>query len=446
MPIELFISYRRSDAAGHARALHRDLKEHFDAEALFFDRESIESGDLFPQRIADSVSQSLVVLVLVGPDWLLARQGEMRRLDNPTDFVRREVAMALAGGQTVIPVLFDDTPPPQATDLPDELAGLSLRDMLQLRGKTLDYDTQLRELVRLVSRAGVTPAASQRGGRGTGATAVEPGKLVILCNRSQQENDTRDLLHLQLRQVQRRPFAIVVHGPVEEVHHEFVARIEGFSLPAVLKGKALAPGVRFVRFTDLVPVESAERFARSVRLKLADELGADTLDDDRALLKVLEQQKIGALVAVLSWRASEITGDPQLPLRRLFDYLGGFPDLGSKLLLGCIVCIKYDQAAGGGGGWLKRMFAKGGDSAQALRAAIAQSEVSYSADARVAWRLLPELPRVRVADLDRWVEEVERLLGRRLGVTERDLHRIIEGESQPMQDVLPQLEKLVPQA
>ena len=64
----------------------------------------------------------------------------------------------------------------------------------------------------------------------------------------------------------------------------------------------------------------------------------------------------------------------------------------------------------------------------------------------MAWRLLPELPRVKVADLDRWVEEVERLLGRRLGVTERDLHRIIEGESQPMQDVLPRLEKLVPHA
>ena len=445
MPIELFISYRRSDAAGHARALHRDLKEHFDAEALFFDRESIESGDQFPQRIADSMSQSKVVLVLIGPEWLHAREGDMRRLDNPNDFVRKEVALALAGGQAVIPVLFDDTPPPQAADLPDELAGLSSRDMLQLRGKTLDYDTQLRELVRLATRAGATAAAAPRGGRAAGAMAADPGKLVILCDRSEQENGTRELLHKQLKQTQRRPFVIVVHGPVEEEHHEFVARVKGFSLPSVLKGKALSPGVLFVDFNDLVPVESAERFERSLRLKLADELGTDTLDDDAALLKVLDQHKTGALMAVLSWRASEITGDPTLPMQRLFDYMAAFPDLSSKLLLGCIVCIKYDHAAAGGG-WLKRLFGKGGDSTQALRDAITQSGQRFGADPRVAWRLLPELPRVKVADLDRWVEEVERLLGRRLGVTERDLHRIIEGESQPMQDVLPRLEKLVPHA
>jgi len=48
----IFISYRRSDAVGHARALHRDLCRRFEKDLIFFDRQSIESGDVFPEEFA----------------------------------------------------------------------------------------------------------------------------------------------------------------------------------------------------------------------------------------------------------------------------------------------------------------------------------------------------------------------------------------------------------
>ena len=89
---EIFISYRRSDAAGHARALHRDLRRRFRDENIFFDRSSIESGDIFPDRLEKGVSECKVLLALIGPDWMLVKNDAgQRRLEDPNDFVRQEV-------------------------------------------------------------------------------------------------------------------------------------------------------------------------------------------------------------------------------------------------------------------------------------------------------------------------------------------------------------------
>ena len=65
--------------------------------------------------------------------------------------VRQEVTLALAPGKKVIPVLFDYTPVPPAERLPEPLKALANRDALTLRGKTYEYHTQRRELVRLLA-------------------------------------------------------------------------------------------------------------------------------------------------------------------------------------------------------------------------------------------------------------------------------------------------------
>src|SRR5262245_54053520 len=93
---DIFMSYRRTDAAGHARALHRDLRRRFGDECIFFDRDAIESGDVFPERIRDGVQQCKALLALIGPEWLQAKnKNALRRLDDPEDFVRQEISLAL---------------------------------------------------------------------------------------------------------------------------------------------------------------------------------------------------------------------------------------------------------------------------------------------------------------------------------------------------------------
>jgi hypothetical protein len=124
-------------------------------------------------------------------------------------------------------------------------------------------------------------------------------------------------------------------------------------------------------------------------------------------------------------------------------YWSRFPDIPAQTLIGCVVWFKYDARAAGGG-WLKQLFGGKGDKAGVLRAAVEGSAESHGKDPLVVWRVLPELPSVTVDDLSRWVREVGDLIGGGFHVPRERLHAIV-GEAAPMDDVLPHLEKLIPQ-
>lgn len=155
---DIFISYRRIDTAGHARALYRDLCRRFDKRRIFFDRESIEAGAVFPDRLREGIKSCRVLLALVAPGWLESKTARgVRRLDCEHDFVRQEIASALQD-KKVLPVLFDDTPMPEAVQLPAPLRALAGRDALMLRGKNLEYDVQLEALVGILAAVPGMPA------------------------------------------------------------------------------------------------------------------------------------------------------------------------------------------------------------------------------------------------------------------------------------------------
>lgn len=151
----IFISYRRRDAAGHARALHRDLCRRFVTDAIFFDRQSIESGDTFPETLRDAVTECRVLLALIGPEWL--NDDGLSWLNDPNDYVRQEIVQALELSKKIIPVLFDDTQMPAEDALPKPLKALASCDAHILQGKNYVYDTQLEELVRLVAKVPGVP-------------------------------------------------------------------------------------------------------------------------------------------------------------------------------------------------------------------------------------------------------------------------------------------------
>ncbi len=75
--------------------------------------------------------------------------------------------MALEQGKKVIPVLFDDTPVPARDRLPDPLKALASCDALTLRGKTYEYQTQRRELVRLLAKVPGVPEPLPEAGEAT---------------------------------------------------------------------------------------------------------------------------------------------------------------------------------------------------------------------------------------------------------------------------------------
>ena len=66
-----------------------------------------------------------MLIAVIGKGWLISCDQEgQRRLDNPEDFVRIEIATALKRDIRVIPVLVDGASMPRSRDLPDDLKAL----------------------------------------------------------------------------------------------------------------------------------------------------------------------------------------------------------------------------------------------------------------------------------------------------------------------------------
>jgi uncharacterized membrane protein YidH (DUF202 family) len=97
------------------------------------DVDTIEPGADFVARIEDAVGSASALLVVVGRSWVDAKDDDgRRRLDDPEDFVRLEVASALQRDVRVIPVLVGGATMPESDQLPAALAGLARRNALVL--------------------------------------------------------------------------------------------------------------------------------------------------------------------------------------------------------------------------------------------------------------------------------------------------------------------------
>lgn len=144
--MKVFISYRRSDAAAEAGRLKKDIETHFGAEdTVFLDTRSIPPGSTWPTELRDKLNASKVVLVVIGPSWLSATdEYHRRRLDQEIDWVRNEIATALADKDlVVIPLRVGNAKLPPKGALPECLQALTDRQDLELRTELWDHDLKL---------------------------------------------------------------------------------------------------------------------------------------------------------------------------------------------------------------------------------------------------------------------------------------------------------------
>jgi CHASE2 domain-containing sensor protein len=147
-----FISYRRGQSQWPARILHDELVARFGAASVFMDKAAIDAGQIWPARIEQAIAECSVMLVLIGPDWLAARgPGGSRRLDDPEDWVRREVLAGLGNEHAVVvPVLLDGAAMPDAQVLPDPLRPLSHCNAIPLAGD--DPRAEIDQLVDSIQK------------------------------------------------------------------------------------------------------------------------------------------------------------------------------------------------------------------------------------------------------------------------------------------------------
>jgi hypothetical protein len=136
------LCYRRNDSAGHAGRLYSDLVRAFDEEAVFFDLKSVPPGEDYRHAVRRSITESSVVLVVIGRNWNPAL------LQDPNDDVRDEIATSLGGGKRVIPVLVQGAVMPAAAELPEPLRELSYRHASEISDR--HWDADVKALVRLL--------------------------------------------------------------------------------------------------------------------------------------------------------------------------------------------------------------------------------------------------------------------------------------------------------
>jgi hypothetical protein len=154
------ISYRREDSTPVAGRLHDRLQADFGRGNVFMDFDSIPFGVDFREQIKQTLARARVVVAVIGPNWLGGRGKGNRRIDDPADFVRLEIALALQRGIPVIPVLVGDTPMPKVETLPVDLKGLPFRNALVLdTGVDFHHHADrliagIRDLVKLPVGAG----------------------------------------------------------------------------------------------------------------------------------------------------------------------------------------------------------------------------------------------------------------------------------------------------
>jgi len=194
---KIFVNYRRDDSASQALNVAQYLEREFGAPNVFLDIDRMSAGQKFPKVLSERLSVSKVMVVVIGPSWLTVKNEEgRRRLDDPEDWVRQEIAHALERGIPLIPLLVNGATLPKKSDLPDdlkpviehqvamlttagfrnEMAGLGrdIRILLGIRPPYWAYASAAVALVALVAGVAVIAAnlASDGSNRSDPMTAV----------------------------------------------------------------------------------------------------------------------------------------------------------------------------------------------------------------------------------------------------------------------------------
>src|SRR5215468_8546073 len=148
----VFINYRGEDSDTAAALIDRELTARLGSDRVFLDSRSIPAGTDFAEELLGRLRACSVLVVVIGPRWLtLTNEAGQRRIDDPGDWIRREITEALTCGLRVIPVLTGDAALPAEADLPADIAGLSRRQYLPLRHRQTPLD--LAFLVERITEA-----------------------------------------------------------------------------------------------------------------------------------------------------------------------------------------------------------------------------------------------------------------------------------------------------
>jgi hypothetical protein len=142
---KIFVCYRREDSAGHAGRLYDRLNQRF-AGRVFMDVASIGVGTRWAEVIEETLRSCDVAIILIGKRWLEPGEGGTRRIDQPEDPTRAEIATALRLNLKIVPLLVSGSAVPERGNLPADVAAVA--DWQALRVDDDDFDHDATRLIR----------------------------------------------------------------------------------------------------------------------------------------------------------------------------------------------------------------------------------------------------------------------------------------------------------
>lgn len=158
----VFLNYRRQDASQATGRLFDRLGSAFGRDAVFMDIDSIPFGSDFAGHIREQLNCCKVVIPIIGKDWLSCTAGlwpfRRRRIDGKSDWVRKEIEIALERSLPMIPVLVDGASMPQPALLPTSIALLANKNAISLRHDRFGVDCDT-----LIHAIGLTIGSVPRG-------------------------------------------------------------------------------------------------------------------------------------------------------------------------------------------------------------------------------------------------------------------------------------------
>lgn len=137
----VFVNYRYPDL-GAATDIEAELTRRLGPGAVFRDAGML-AGTEFPRELTERAGRCQVMVSVVGERW--DDPHALRLLHDPADWVRREIAIALAHGVHVVPVMVGARDRLAPGDLPEDIRKLALLQAPHLRR---GYDIRdVRQLV-----------------------------------------------------------------------------------------------------------------------------------------------------------------------------------------------------------------------------------------------------------------------------------------------------------
>ena len=155
---------------------------------VFMDVDNLLAGERFDLKLKEALAGTEIFLAVIGPRWMELFEARME--SGERDYVREEIAAALAAQIPVIPVLMDRAPLPKAASLPEDI-----RELVLYHAHGIVYESFGRDVQALIeaievhrrTRAQQAGEAARRAADAERQTREETARLAAGKERAAKE-------------------------------------------------------------------------------------------------------------------------------------------------------------------------------------------------------------------------------------------------------------------